>query len=308
MPSLDLIVLTYNEELNLDHCLESVRGLASHIFVVDSGSTDRTVEIARRHDAHVVTHEFTNQAQQFNWALANLPIRSEWVLRLDADEYLSDELREEIARLLPQLPDGISGLYIKRRMVFLGRWIRFGAYYPVWLLRLFRHGQARSEQTEMDEHIVLLGGVSRQLHHDFIHHDRKDLSDWLHKHESYAARQARVLLRLRKGGDKVDGVRPKLWGSQAERKRWLKGNFYSRTPLFARAFLYFLYRYFLRLGFLDGIEGLIFHFLHACWYLFYVDAKIYEGQLSAGAGASAKGEDPAPPYLDAESLKTKLDH
>lgn len=278
-PSLDLIVLTYNEELNLEYCLRSVQGLARNIFVVDSGSTDRTVEIANQYHAHVVTHSFVNQAQQFNWALDNLPIQSDWVLRLDADEYLLPELRDEIASILPQLPPNVSGLHFKWRMIFLGRWIRHGGYYPMWLLRLFRYGKGRSESVEMDEHIVLLEGTSRQLQCDFIHHDRKKLSDWTLKHERYASRQARVLLCPPSNGE-ANRVQPKLFGSQVERKRWFKSKLYKRAPLFTRAFLYFVYRYFFRLGFLDGLPGLIYHFLHAGWYFFYVDAKIYESRLN----------------------------
>lgn len=277
-PSLDLIVLTYNEEVNLEYCLQSVQGLARNIFVVDSGSTDRTVEIARQYDAHVVSHPFINQAQQFNWALDNLPIQSDWVLRLDADEYLLPELRDEIASTIPHLPTNVSGLQFKWRMIFLDRWIRHGGYYPMWLLRLFRQGKGRCESVEMDEHIVLLEGTSRCLQHDLIHHNRKQLSDWTLKHEHYASRQARVLLRFLNNAQ-PDGVQPKLLGSQVERKRWLKSKLYGRAPLFTRAFLYFIYRYFFRSGFLDGLPGMIYHVLHAGWYFFYIDAKIYESRL-----------------------------
>ncbi|HYE75984.1 MAG TPA: glycosyltransferase family 2 protein, partial [Blastocatellia bacterium] len=207
--NLDLIVLTYNEEANLAHCLKSVCGMVRNIFVVDSGSTDRTVEIAREFGAQIFTHAFTNQAEQFNWALENLPIQSDWVLRLDADEYLSNELRDELAAVLPTLPDEITGLYLKRRMIFLGRWIRYGGYYPTWLLRVFRRGKAQSELAEMDEHIVLLEGSARRLTHDFSDHNRKGLSAWLLKHEAYASRQVRVLLRGQKEQE-TGGVEPKF--------------------------------------------------------------------------------------------------
>lgn len=278
--NIDLIVLTYNEEVNLEYCLKSVSGLMKNIFVVDSGSTDRTVAIAREFGAQVFTHAFTNQAEQFNWALENLPIQSDWVLRLDADEYLSDELRAELAHTLPALPNEITGLYLKRRMIFLGRWIRYGGYYPTWLLRVFRRGKAQSELAEMDEHIVLLEGSARRLTNDFSDHNRKGLSAWLLKHEAYASRQVRVLLRGQKEQE-TGGVEPKFFGNQTERKRWLRHKFYGRAPLFTRAFLYFIYRYFLRLGILDGLPGLIFHFLHAGWYFFYIDAKVYEGRLNS---------------------------
>lgn len=276
-PDLDTIILTYNEEQNLSQCLESVKGLERNIFVVDSGSTDRTVEIAKRYGAQVFTHEFTTQAEQFNWALENLPTQSEWVLRLDADEYLLPELRDEITQALPSLSQDITGLYMKRRMIFMGRWIRHGGYYPTWILRLFRKGKARCEEAELNEHIVLLEGRSGRLKNDFVDQDHDGLTSWLVKHEGFAERQARFISSLGNGNGKHSArIRADLFGNQAERKRWLLTNFYRSTPPFLRAYLYFFYRYFFRLGFLDGVEGLIFHFLHGCWYPFYTDAKLLE--------------------------------
>ncbi|MFQ5850577.1 MAG: glycosyltransferase family 2 protein [Candidatus Binatia bacterium] len=270
--------MTYNEEPNIEQCLRSVQGLTQNIFIVDSGSEDRTLELGYQYNAHVVTHEFVNQAQQFNWALDNLPIQSGWILRLDADEYLLPELRTEIASVLPELPAEVSGLYMKRRLIFLGRWIRHGGHYPIWLLRLFRYGKARSEQVDINEHIVLLEGMSQRLKHDFVDENHKGLAFWTFKHEGHAARKAHFLCKLQQGYDPA-WIRPKLVGTQEERKRWLMHNLYRHTPLFARAFLYFLYRYVLRLGFLDGPQGLIFHFLHGCWYPFYTDAKMYDQKL-----------------------------
>jgi len=193
--SLTLVVLTYNEEVNLPHCLESVEGLADDVFVVDSGSTDGTREVARDHGAEVVEHPFEHQAQQFNWALDHLPIETDWILRLDADEYLLPELRREIRETLPSVPPEVTGFYMKRRVIFQGRWIRHGGYYPTWLLRLFRRGKGRSEMLEMDEHLVVTEGETRRLEHDFVDHNRKGLSFWLRKHEGFAEREARELLR-----------------------------------------------------------------------------------------------------------------
>lgn len=275
MTSLTLVVLTYNEEDNLPYCLESVEGLAEDLFVVDSGSEDGTVEVARDHGDEVVKHPFENQAQQFNWALDHLPIGTDWVLRLDADEYLLPELRREIRETLPSAPPEVTGFYMKRRVIFQGRWIRHGGYYPTWLLRLFRRGRGRSEMLEMDEHLVVTGGETRRLEHDFVDHNRKGLSFWLHKHEGFAEREARELLR-RERGDTPDRATGRLDGDPPERTRWLKHHVYARLPPLLRAFLYFLYRYVFRFGFLDGKEGLVFHTLQAFWYRFYVDAKLME--------------------------------
>lgn len=274
------IILTYNEEINLETCLSSLADAIMHIYVVDSGSSDRTLDIARNYTDHIVVHEFINQAQQFNWALDHLPLDTEWILRLDADEFLLPELKNELARVLPTLPASISGLYMKRRVYFKGRWIKHGGYYPTWLLRLFRRGKARSEQLEMDEHIVLLEGEAQRLQHDFVDYNRKDLAFWTTKHERFATREAAVLRRETEGV-RIGEVEGRLWGDQPARRRWLKGNVYARSPLFLRASIYFFYRYFLRLGFLDGVEGLVFHVLQGFWYRFYVDAKIWEARYLA---------------------------
>lgn len=270
-----VVVLTFNEEANLRQLLESLDGWASAIFVVDSGSTDRTVEIARQFTDAIVVHEFTNQAEQFNWALDNLPITTEWVMRLDADEFLLPELKDEIAGLLPDLPLAVSGLLVRRRVYFGGRWIRHGGMYPVWTLRLVRRGKGRSEQIEMDEHLVVLEGRTLRLRQDFVHADHKNLAAWTMKHEGYAKREALASEQLAAlpAGDARHG---RLGDEQRGRRRWLKTKVYGRSPLFLRAFLYFTYRYLLRLGFLDGREGLVYHFLQGLWYRFYVDAKLWE--------------------------------
>ncbi len=270
-PSLSVIILTYNEEVNLPRALESVQGLASDVFVVDSGSTDRTAAIAKDYGAHVYEHEFVNQAQQFNWALDNLPVKTEWILRLDADEYLTPELVSEIERKLPSVPAEVNAFLMKRRVYFMGRWIRHGGYYPTWFLRLFRTGKAHSENREMDEHLIVKDGEIGRLENDFADDNRKNLESWIAKHNNFSTREARS--RLREAlGEKAEHV----GHAQADAKRWLKQNFYGQMPLFWRSFAYFIYRYIFRLGFLDGKEGLIFHFMQGCWHQFTIDAKLYE--------------------------------
>lgn len=279
---ISVVVLAYNEELNIQYCLESVCDWSADVFVVDSGSEDRTLEIAREFGARVVHHPFETYAHQFNWALEHLPIMTPWVMRLDADEMVTPELALELRRTLPNLPPHISGLYVKRRVYFMGRWIRHGGYYPTWLLRIFRTRNARCENRWMDEHIVLLAGDTMQVQHDIVDYNRKGLRFWTIKHERYARREMLDLTDQTPaaGGQTVEG---RLAGTQDERKRWVKSNVYAKAPLFLRAFLYFIYRYFFRLGFLDGVEGLVFHFLQGCWYRFYVDAKLWEARHGAQA-------------------------
>ena len=257
--------------MNLAKCLKSVEGLVSEIIIVDSGSTDRTKEIAERYGAKFVVHEFKNQADQFNWALENVEIKGDWVMRLDADEEILPELKEEIKKKLESLGDEICGVVLKRRVYFMGKWIKHGGYYPTCLMRIFRKGTGMSENREMDEHLILKTGKEVIFENDFIDDNRKDLTFWIAKHNGYASREARATL-----GKQVDSLEGSFSGSQAEKKRWLKEKVYNNFPLFVRPFFYYIYRYIFRFGFLDGKEGFIFHFLQAFWYRFLVDAKIYE--------------------------------
>lgn len=269
--SLTLIILTYNEELNLEKCLKSVKNIPSQIIIVDCGSTDQTIAIAKKYNAEIYTHPFTTQAEQFNWAIDTLKIEGEWILRLDADEEISPELLNEITEKIPNIPNGVNGIIMNRRVYFMNRWIRHGGYYPTWLLRIFRKNMGRSEDREMDEHLILTKGESVYFNNDFIDNNRNGLEFWIAKHNKYATREAYA--EMKKYEITVSGS---LRGGQVERRRWLKEKIYARFPLFIRPFLYYLYRYIFRLGFLDGIPGLIFHFLQGFWYRFLVDAKIYE--------------------------------
>lgn len=263
-----LIVLTKDEEPNLEYCLKSSAAHVGQIIIVDSGSTDGTLEIAKRYGSKIYDHPFRNQAEQFNWALEHADIKESWVLRLDADEVIFDELWDEIGKALQEAPQDVSGFYFKRRVYFKGRWIRHGGYYPTWLLRLFRKGKARSEDREMDEHIILLGGRAVNLQNDFKDENHKSLSWWLAKHRNYAAREAQAMLR-----EKYSSSEPSFSGSPPERRRWIKKNIYLRLPMFIRPFVYFIYRYFFLAGFLDGAKGLVFHFLQGFWYRLLVDVR-----------------------------------
>ncbi len=273
-----LIILTYNEELNIGHTLENVKDWVGEIIIVDSMSTDQTLSICANYTDRIYHHAFENQAKQFNWALDSVPITYDWVMRLDSDETVTPDLAEEICRVLPTLSPEVTGVEIRRRVYFMGRWIRHGDYYPMWFLRIFRKGKGRYEEIT-EEHIVLSDGRTIRLKNDFIDYNRKGLSFWIDKHNHWAiGEMLDVLTMMGQGKLPATTVRPAIFGSQAQRRRWLKTKVYARLPLFFRAFLWFFYRYVFRLGFLDGKEGLIFHFLQGCWYRFFVDAKIYEAK------------------------------
>lgn len=275
---ISLIVLTYNEEINIKHTLESVKGWVGEIIIVDSFSTDKTLEICRNYTDEVYQHPFENQAKQFNWAVDNVPIACNWVMRLDSDEMVTSELATEITQILPSLPEDVTGIYLKRRVYFMGQWIRHGDYYPMWFLRIFRKGKGRYEEIT-EEHIVLSEGRAIRMKNDFIDYNRKGLTFWVDKHNNWSIGEMLDTMAAAGEAKMPEGtVKPNLFGTQEQRTRWLKTNIYSRVPLFFRAFLYFFYRYVLRLGFLDGREGLIFHFMQGFWYRFLVDAKIYEAK------------------------------
>ncbi len=272
-----VIVLTFDEERHIGRALTAIAEIASERIVVDSRSNDRTVAIATAAGAEVVQHPFVNQAQQFQWALDNLHIESEWVMRLDADETLTPELVEEIGRRLPQLPPDVTGVNLKRRHIFLGRWIKHGGRYPLRLLRIWRKGAARIEQRWMDEHMVLLHGRAVTFEHEFSDHNLNDLSFFTDKHSRYATREAiDVLMRRRHLGGADEALTGWSASGEAAAKRWIKERVYNRMPLWAGPLGYFLFRYFIQLGFLDGREGLVYHVLQGFWYRFLVAAKVDE--------------------------------
>lgn len=275
--TLAVVILTCNEELNIAQALESVVGWADNLFILDSGSTDRTVEIARQYGCAVSQNKFENYAKQRNHALDHLPIRNDWVLFLDADEWLPLEIKNEISERLASSPME-NGFTLNRRMIWMGRWIRRG-YYPSLIVRLFRHGKGRCEDRAVNEHLIVEGPVGR-LHNDFIHDDKKGVTEWTAKHNGYAAREALELLNAHPSPG-YRGIDARLFGSQAQRKRWLRYKVWNRLPPLVRPFIYFFYRYVLMGGFLDGKEAFIYHFLHALWYPMLIDIKYLELRRNA---------------------------
>ncbi|MBI1748985.1 MAG: glycosyltransferase family 2 protein [Acidobacteria bacterium] len=268
---LTVIILTYNEAANLPDCLQSLKGLEGDIFVVDSGSDDATLEIARSIGARIVQHPFVNYSLQRNWAQQHLPIATEWILHLDAGERLTRELVAEINAVLRDPPTGIDGFLLRRQTYFMGRWIKHGGHYPSYHLRLFRRGKGLCEDRLYDQHFLVNGKVN-PLRHDFTDVVTSDLSTWIVRHTRWAELEAQEMMTH----DRTKSlVRPRLLGNSIERRRWLRQGLYEAMPLFARPFLYWFYRYIFRLGFLDGKEGLVFHFLQGCWYRFFVDLQLH---------------------------------
>jgi glycosyltransferase involved in cell wall biosynthesis len=276
MASLTLIVPTFNEETNLPACLESAKGWAVEIFVVDSGSKDATIDIAESYGAKVIPHQFETHSRQWKWALENLPVSTDWVLALDADQRVTQELKREISGVIEADDPALKGAYVRRRQIFRGKWIRHGGYYPKYLLKLFRTGAARVDETDLVDHHFRVDGRIVKLKHDIVEDNQKerDITAWIDKHNRYAALQAREEME-RRSRDGVVSAPGKPLGSPDERVLWAKG-LWSKLPLYVRPVAYFTYRYFFRLGFLDGKQGFIFHFLQAFWYRLLVDIKLDE--------------------------------
>ncbi len=285
MSELSVLILTGNEEKNIEKCLKSIAPLGARVYLIDSLSTDNTVAIAESLGATVLSRGWTTHAGQFNWGLANAGISTPWTMRMDADEEMTPELVGALRKFMETAQADVSGLYIRRRVYFMGRWIRHGGYYPTWLLRVFRTGKGACETLFMDEHIVLSEGRAISVEADIIDKNNKDLTFWTNKHNSYASLEVLDILNKEQaaasGTAQAGVLNASVTGMQDSTKRWAKDNLYLKTPLFVRPFLYFTYRYFFRLGFLDGTQGLIFHFLQAFWYRFLVDAKLYEHRLRA---------------------------
>lgn len=276
---LTVIVLARDEERHIGRCIESVRGFARRVLVVDSGSTDRTRAIAAELGADVLENPFTTHGRQLNWALAHGGISTAWVMKLDADEYAMPGLADALRARMPGMDADVAGITLNLRRIFMGRWLRHGGLYPVQLLRIWRAGRGRCEERWMDEHVVVDGRVEH-LAADFADHNLQSLTWWTAKHNGYASREALDAL-LHKGAARRAATGS---GRQAAAKRWMKERVYSRMPPGLRAFLYFVYRYFLRLGFLDGWEGFVFHVLQGGWYRMLVDAKIVEMERAMGDG------------------------
>ncbi len=282
---LEVVILTQDEEANLEACLESLRDWSGATLLVDSGSRDRTLEIAGRRGVRCLHHPFETHTRQWQWALEHGGLTSEWVLGLDADQRLTPELREEIeGELSRRRPGdgGPDGYFLCRRQIFRGRWIRHGGYYPKYLLKLFRRSRVRLDESELVDHHFYVDGPVARLRHDLIEDNRKehDISVWVDKHNRYARRQALEEWRGRPSAGGGSWSDPHVRTARAKR-------LWSRLPLFLRPALYFVYRYFFRLGFLDGREGFVFHFLQGFWYRLLVDVHLWDLRRAGGEAAAS---------------------
>jgi glycosyltransferase involved in cell wall biosynthesis len=268
---ISIIVLTFNAETTIGATLASAAAISDDIHVVDSYSTDRTLDIARAHGARIVQRPFENYGAQRNWAIDTLVLKHAWQLHLDADERISPELATELRGLFAAGPPGeIAGYYIPRLVHFHQRPLRHGGMYPIYHLRLFRNGRGRCESRRYDQHFYI-DGASAKLAAPMIDDIRLSLGEWTARHNRWADAEVDEIL-APGGGDVIQGGR----GGDPVAEKRAQREWYYRRPMFLRAFLLFLYRYIWKRGFLDGKEGLIFYVLQTFWFRFLIDAKLHE--------------------------------
>ncbi|MFA6088105.1 glycosyltransferase family 2 protein [Mucilaginibacter sp.] len=271
------IILTYNEEVHLPRLLASMAGLNAAIFMLDSGSTDGTINIAANAGAIVAQHPFENHPKQWDHALKTFNIQTPWVICLDADHIITPELHRRLLAFKDEDHQQVNGIYFNRKNFFKGRWIRYGGYYPFYLLKMMRYGIGYSDINEnMDHRMIVPGNTIIWKDGHIIEENLKEnkISFWIDKHNKYsdllAIEETERILKLRH-----QTVKPHFWGSPDERTAWLK-QLWWQLPRYVRPMLYFIYRIIFKLGILDGRTGIIFHFMQGFWFRLVVDIKIDE--------------------------------
>lgn len=279
MADITAIILTKNEEVNIAKCINSIKPIVKRIIVVDSGSTDNTVEVAKNLGAEVLVNELKPflYAKQFLYGMEHGNINTKWVFRIDADEELTPESAKEIDDLCNENEDtDVNGIVVRFEVSFMGKAIRHGGVYPLRKLLVFKYGKGNIEDRCMDEHCILFEGRSVEVKHDSLHHDYKGLSYYIEKHNNYSNREVQDYFNSRESMAATGLGGENELDAKAKFKRFLRWKIYYNLPAGFRAYAYYFYRYYVRKGFLDGKEGKIFCFLQAYWYRFLVDAKIYE--------------------------------
>lgn len=276
-PHFAFVILTYNEEQHLPRLLSSIYSLKATVYVLDSGSTDQTISIAKRFGAQVKQHPFLNHPHQWHYALKTFDIQTPWVIGLDADQIISDELKQRLQDFKDEDHLDVDGIYFNRKNYFKSKWIRNGGLYPFYLLKMFRHGIGYSDLNELMDHRFIVPGktvVWKDGHLLEENLKENSIRFWIDKHNTYSDLLAREEVERRQLL-RAQTVKPLLWGSPDQKTAWLK-KLWWRMPLFIRPAIYFSYRYLFRLGILDGYQGFLFHFLQGFWFRLMVDVKIKE--------------------------------
>lgn len=273
------IILTFNSETSIAKVIESCHLIVDNVLVVDSFSSDQTVELAKTLGCEVVQHEFENYSKQRNWAQAYAKLAPEdWVLHIDSDEIISPELAQSIRAAIANPPLDIDGYLLRRLSYFLGHPIRYGYLNPSWHLRLFKASKGFCEDRLYDQHFVV-PGKTEKLKGYLLDLQLTTVEKWTASHNRWSSAEA-IELQLQKEKASAQTLPANLLGDNRMQNRWLKTKLYYQSPLLIRAFIFFIYSYFFRLGFLDGKVGLIYHILQTFWFRFLIDSKLVEMQLS----------------------------
>lgn len=277
------IILTKNESKHIVRCIKSIKPFIDDIVVVDCFSNDDTQKIAESLGARVIQHAWKTYATQMNFGICECGITADWIWRIDADEFIEEPLGQKVREYIQQAPTNVNGIYVRKRIDFMGKPLLHGGWYPSYHLKVFRRGHGECENRWMDEHIRLFDGETITINEgNQVDANLNNLSWWTEKHNSYATREMVDMLMMEYGMDaKANEVEPKFFGTEEQRKRWLKLK-YIKTPLFVRPFANFFIRYIIKGGFLDGKEGFIWHILQGFWYRMLVDSKIFEIKKSFG--------------------------
>lgn len=262
------IILTKNEEVNIEECIKSIITTVKRIVVIDSFSTDKTVEIAKRMGAEVYQHPFENYAKQYMYGVEVAKAETVWTLRIDADERLTPDSANELTQLCDSnMKTDVTGIVLRFKKNFLGKDLYHGGVYPWKKMNCYKTKFGEIEDRNMDEHIILSSGKVIEMKNDCLHFDFKNLEYFVNKHNWYSSRET---------VDYFENLENAKAKSEVDAKSWFKMNVYYKLQIGFRSHLYYLYRYYIKLGFLDGKEGKIYAFLQAYWYRYLVDAKIYE--------------------------------
>jgi glycosyltransferase involved in cell wall biosynthesis len=271
------IILTYNEELHLQRLLNSIRRLNAAVCILDSGSTDQTLQIAETSGAQVKQHAFINHPQQWHYALEAFNIETPWVICIDADQVVTRELEQQLLTFIDEDYRDINGIYFNRKNYFKSTWIKHGGYFPFYLLKMFRYGIGYSDLNENMDHRFIVPGKTLVWKHGYLLEENlkeNNIRFWIDKHNRYSDLLAQEEIERRQQL-RMQTIKPAFWGNPDEHTAWLK-KLWWRMPLFIRPAVYFIYRYIFRLGILDGRQGFVFHFLQAFWFRLIVDVKIKE--------------------------------
>lgn len=271
------IILTFNEEQHLPRLLESISGLGAPIYILDSGSTDQTLAIAAAYGAIVKINPFENHPKQWDFALKHFDVQTPWIIGLDADQIVTPELFQLLLHFRDEDHQDVNGIYFNRKNFFKGKWIRYGGYYPKYLLKMFRSKTGYSDLNEnMDHRFIVPGKTAIWKKGHILEENLKEnkISFWIAKHNRYSDQIAMEEIE-RRANLRGQTLAPRFWGSPDERNAWLK-RLWWKLPLGLRPFLYFSYRIIFQLGILDGSTGILYHFLQGFWFRLIVDVKIKE--------------------------------